>query len=156
MSFLPVALVLGLLVPLTYFPGRKVFSRLVRKKATTQLDNMLFPEGPRQKSEVLEICKELTGSRFSDEEILEYFRKMKGLQIVNINSQTNFWIKKYLFTPAPVKLNYFEQVKFYEAFLNFPVESEKEGKPFYRPEGSEVQTQKKEKATSNSNKMLQH
>ncbi|MGM0375408.1 MAG: hypothetical protein ACQEQ0_01375 [Bacteroidota bacterium] len=119
MSFLPVALMLGVLAPAVYLSVRKVYPALVRKKATKQLESRLFPNGNRQKSEIIKYCRELTGARFRDEEILDYFMKMKGLQIVDIR-KTNFWLKKYLFTPAPIKLNYFEQVKFYEMFLNFP------------------------------------
>ena len=118
MSFLPVAL-LVILAPAIYFSVRKVYPALVREKATKQLERKLFPNGNRQKSEIVRCCKELTGDRFSDEEVLEYFMKMKGLQVVDIK-KANFWLKKYLFTPAPIKLNYFEQVKFYEMFLEFP------------------------------------
>lgn len=32
----------------------------------------------------------------------------------------NFWTRKYLTSPTRLKLNYFEQVKFYEMFLNYP------------------------------------
>lgn len=123
MSFLPVAL-LGVLAPAIYFSVRKVYPALVRKKATKQLERELFPNGNRQKSEIIRCCKELTGDRFSDEEVLDYFMKMKGLQVVDIK-KTNFWLKKYLFTPAPIKLNYFEQVKFYEMFLDFPEKKNK-------------------------------
>ena len=118
MSFLPVALLLGILAPVAYFAVRKVYPALVKKKATKQLESYLFPNGNQQKSEIIRYCKELTGSRFKDEEILDYFIKMKGLHIVNPR-KTNFWVKKYLLTPAPIKLNYFEQVRFYEMFLNF-------------------------------------
>jgi hypothetical protein len=123
MSFLPVALILGVLAPVTYLSARKVFPELIRRKAASQLEKQLFPEGSEQKAEVIKCCRELTGARFSDEDILDYFMKMKGLQVVDINSRTNFWLKKYLFSPAPIKLNYFEQVKFYELFLNFPEKS---------------------------------
>ncbi|MFW6042960.1 MAG: hypothetical protein ACOCPW_01245 [Marinilabiliaceae bacterium] len=119
MSLLPVVLLLGVLAPAVYYSVRKAYPALVRKKATKQLEPLLFPNGNRQKSEIIKCCKELTDSRFSDEEILDYFMKMKGLQIVNTR-KANFWLKKYLFTPAPIKLNYFEQVKFYDLFLNFP------------------------------------
>jgi hypothetical protein len=125
MNFLPVVLISGVTVFLSYLAVSKIFPELVRKKAIKQLENMLFPEGYGQKSEVIRTFRELTNERFSDEDILDYFFKMKGLQTVDINSGTNFWLKRYLFSPTAIKLNYFEQVKFYDTFLNYPA-SDKE------------------------------
>jgi hypothetical protein len=137
MLFLSVFLVLGLIVPLAYFSAHKFYPELVRKKAVRQLEGILFPEGHWQKSDTLKTCKELTGSRFCDEAMLDYFFKIKGLQTVAINSKTNFWVKKYLFSPTSIKLNYFEQVKFYETFLNLPPNTPRSDKTFHRPEKKE-------------------
>jgi hypothetical protein len=133
MYLLLAALVLGILTPLAYFTVHKMFPKLVRKKAIKKLEIILFPKGYWQKSEVLKTFRKLTGERFSDEEILDYFFKIKGLQTININSRTNFWIKKYLFSPTTIKLNYFEQVKFYETFLNFPAKIKNDKKIFVHP-----------------------
>ena len=120
------------MIPGVYILGRKLFPILVRKKAINKLESILFPEGHWQKSEVLKTFRKQTSERFSDEEILDYFFKIKGLQSVNINSGTNFWVKRYLFSPTSIKLNYFEQVKFYETFLNFPTAPEKTESVIYR------------------------
>ncbi|WP_016777390.1 hypothetical protein [Anaerophaga thermohalophila] len=120
MNFLPVVLISGVTVLLSYITVRKIFPELVRKKAIKQLENILFPEGYWQKSEVVRTFRKLTDERFSDEDILDYFFKIKGLQTIDINAETNFWLKRYLFSPTSIKLNYFEQVKFYETFLNYP------------------------------------
>ena len=144
MSFLPVALLLGVFAPAAYFAVRKVYPALVKKKATKQLESYLFPNGNQQKSEIIKCCKELTGSRFNDEEILDYFMKMKGLHIVNPR-KTNFWVKKYLLTPAPIKLNYFEQVRFYEMFLNFTKDEDNRKKSIAAQNKKEIRkTQEKE------------
>lgn len=132
MYFLPVAIIVGVTAPLFYILAKKYFPILVRKKAGQKLESILFPEGHRQKSEVLKTFKNFTGERYNDEEILDYFFKIKGLQTIKINSDTNFWIKKYLFSPTAIKLNYFEQVKFYETFLNFPAPPEKNENVIYR------------------------
>ncbi len=140
MHYLPVLISLVLIVPLTYISVHKLYPELVRKKAIMKLEELLFPKGHWQKSEVLKTFRSMTGSRFTDEEILDYFYKIKGLQSVNVNSKTNFWIKKYLFTPTAIRLNYFEQVKFYETFLNFPLKANTTEKGFSR-QGNSAQKQ---------------
>ncbi len=97
-----------------YFPA------FIKQKAQGLLVNLLFPEGKVQQDEVLNIFHQLTNHRFSNEHILDYFIKIKGLQTLDLSIKTNFWIKKYLLSPTDVKLNYFEQVRFYETFLNYP------------------------------------
>ncbi|MDN5292320.1 MAG: hypothetical protein PWQ06_2559 [Anaerophaga sp.] len=131
MNFLPVVLISGVTVLLCYITVRKIFPGLVRKKAIKQLENILFPEGYWQKSEVIRTFRKLTDERFSDEDILDYFFKIKGLQTVDINSGTNFWLKRYLFSPTSIKLNYFEQVKFYETFLNYPASGRENNQTLY-------------------------
>lgn len=134
MSIFPVAFALGLTVLLTYVVWRKLYPKWVKKRAQKKLESRLFPQGNQQKSEVLKTFRSFTGERFSDEDILEYFFKIKGLQAVDINTRTNYWVKKYLFSPTSIKLNYFEQVKFYETFLNFPVKTGNEKRSFFKPE----------------------
>ncbi len=134
MYFLPYAIALGVSVSLTLVIVRKFYPEWVKKRAIKKLDSFLFPKGYRQKEEVLNTFKAFTGDRFSDDEILDYFFKIKGLQSVEINKKTNFWVKKYLFRPTTIKLNYFEQVKFYETFLNFPGPPKKARKSFFKPE----------------------
>jgi hypothetical protein len=134
MSIFLFALALGLTVPLTYIVLRKLYPGWVKKQAQKKLESRLFPQGNRQKAEVLKTFRNITGERFSDEDILEYFFKIKGLQAVDINTRTNYWVKKYLFSPTSIKLNYFEQVKFYETFLNFPVKPGVEKRSFFKPE----------------------
>ena len=91
-----------------------------KKRAQAVLLDILFPGGESQKDEVLRTFHQFTNNRFSQDQILDYFIKIKGLQTLNLNVKSNFWIKKYLLSPTDVKLNYFEQVKFYETFMNYP------------------------------------
>ncbi|GAO27964.1 hypothetical protein JCM15548_13 [Geofilum rubicundum JCM 15548] len=81
---------------------------------------VIFPEGEAQKQAVMKTFHGFTKERFSDDQIMDYFMKIKGLQNLSISSKTDFWVKKYLLSPTKIKLNYFEQVKFYELFMNFP------------------------------------
>lgn len=134
MYFLPAALILGLAVPLALVVARKFYPRVVKKQAVKKLESLLFPKGQAQKMEVLKTFRGFTGDRFNDDEILDYFFKIKGLQSVKICNKTSFWVKKYLFTPTVIKLNYFEQVKFYETFLNYPEKAGNVKKSFFKPE----------------------
>jgi hypothetical protein len=98
---------------------------IAENKATRDLERHLFPNGEEQKKNVLETMAKITGKRFSESLMLDYFLKIKGLQIINMNDPVDFWTKKYLMTPTKMKLNYFEQVKFYETFLNYPDDIDK-------------------------------
>jgi hypothetical protein len=103
---------------------RQLFPAIIRKKAQASLDRLIFPQGEAQKQAMMETFHGFTKERFSDDQIMDYFMKIKGLQNLSISSKTEFWIKKYLKSPTKIKLNYFEQVKFYELFMNFPPQME--------------------------------
>ena len=109
---------------------------IVKLKAQGTLQKIIFPEGNSQKREILDIFHDFTNRRFSDDQLLDYFIKIKGLQNMSLGYNSSYWIKKYLLSPTEIKLNYFEQVKFYEMFLNFTVE--------------QVQSKKTRGATPNS------
>ncbi len=93
---------------------------IAENKATKDLGRFLFPDGEEQRLKALAIMEKITSKRFSETLMIDYFLKIKGLQIINMNDPVDFWTKKYLMTPTKIKLNYFEQVKFYETFLNYP------------------------------------
>jgi hypothetical protein len=99
---------------------RQLLPAIIKRKAHGTLHKVIFPEGEAQKLGVLKTFHGFTKERFSDDQIMDYFMKIKGLQNLSIGSSTNFWVKKYLLSPTKIKLNYFEQVKFYELFMNFP------------------------------------
>ncbi len=92
---------------------------IAAKLAKKNLEKRLFPEGESQKKEILSRMITLTKSKYTNELLLDYFIKIKGLQTISLLGPINFWTKKYLLSPTKVKLNYFEQVRFYEMFLNY-------------------------------------
>ncbi len=97
---------------------------IAEKRATKDLGRHLFPNGEEQKIKALSTMEMITNSRFPEPLMIDYFLKIKGLQRINMNDPVDFWTKKYLMTPTKIKLNYFEQVKFYETFLNYPEDHE--------------------------------
>lgn len=105
---------------LSFWFYRRGLALVAEQKATKELEKRLFPNGEKQRNDVLMTMKAITNNRFSVPLMLDYFLKIKGLQIINLNDPVNFWVKKYLLSPTKMRLNYFEQVKFYETFLNYP------------------------------------
>ncbi len=99
---------------------RQMIARTMEKKAVIALSRTLFPGGEEQKQDVIRNINAITNNRFTCDDVLDFYLKIKGLQIINMNDPVDFWIRNYLMQPTKVRLNYFEQVKFYEAFLNFP------------------------------------
>lgn len=120
--------IIGLLTAIAVPMYRIYFPAFTKKKAHASLLDLLFPGGQEQKENVMQVFHQLTNQRFSDDQILDYFIKIKGLQTLDLGVKANFWIKKYLLSPTDVKLNYFEQVKFYETFMNYPKSFEVFGK----------------------------
>lgn len=118
MVYVIIILVIGIATSLFFM--HKPFIRFVaEKKAIPEIEKILFRKNDLNKSNILDVIHELTSCRLNDELVMDYFYKIKGIQVLN-NQPINFWLKIYLTTPTKVKLNYFEQVKFYETFLNFP------------------------------------
>ncbi len=109
---------------LTWF-WKKGILLIAESKATKDLERHLFPNGEEQRLKALATMEKITNSRFTEALMIDYFLKIKGLQRINMNDPVDFWTKKYLMTPTKIKLNYFEQVKFYETFLNYPDDLEK-------------------------------
>lgn len=124
MQILPTIAAIGATLTAVFFIFRYSFRQVIKRKAIPQLDAILFPDGLSQKAIITNKLKELTHDRFSEEQTLDYFMKIKGLQVVTLSQRSNFWIRKYLFSPTTIKLNYFEQVNFYKLFLNYPSTAE--------------------------------
>lgn len=99
---------------------KQIIRMVAEKRALPKIEKVLFARDERKKEKILQNIHSLTNHRLSDEIAIDYFYKIKGLQVLSISQPLNFWVKAYLTTPTKVKLNYFEQVKFYEAFLNYP------------------------------------
>ncbi|MFT3737573.1 MAG: hypothetical protein QM786_02330 [Breznakibacter sp.] len=93
---------------------------IAERKAIKELEAVLFPKGMAQKQQVIAAIHQITNNRLNNEDALDYFLKIKGLQVINLHDPISYWTRKYLMAPTKTKLNYFEQVHFYEQFLNYP------------------------------------
>ncbi len=93
---------------------------MAERNASKELEKVLFPNGDNEKEAILESLTTITKGKYSQDLLLDYFLKIKGLQVINMYDPVDFWTRKFLMSPTKLKLNYFEQVKFYESFLNYP------------------------------------
>lgn len=103
----------------------KGLALLAERNASKELEKVLFPKGSAEKEATLLSLQKITKEKYSDDLLLDYFLKIKGLQVVNMYDPVNFWTRRFLMSPTKLKLNYFEQVKFYQSFLNYPESSAK-------------------------------
>ncbi|MBR8534355.1 hypothetical protein KEM09_03090 [Carboxylicivirga mesophila] len=102
---------------------KKGLALLAEKNASKELEKILFPKGASEKEATLVSLQKITKDKYNNDLLLDYFLKIKGLQVINMYDPVNFWTRRFLMSPTKVKLNYFEQVKFYESFLNYPQSS---------------------------------
>lgn len=110
-----------------FLGGKRVFHKLVRRKAITLLEENYFVEEKKRKKEILYKFSEMTNFKYSDDELVDYYLKIKGLQNLNKVESSNFWIKHYLSQKTDIKLSYYEQRSFIKAF-NRPRSQEKSKK----------------------------
>ena len=97
--------------------------RVARRICTEEsLCAYLFPGDKTgiQREELIADLHTLTGGRFTNEELLDYYLKIKGLQMVDLNTLNDDDIRKFLMEPTKVRLHYRELVSFYEKYLNQP------------------------------------
>ncbi|MDR2927784.1 MAG: hypothetical protein LBV41_06250 [Cytophagaceae bacterium] len=96
------------------------FPHIKREKANKILEEKLFPNGELQKNKVINAFRKLTTQQFSDEQIIDFFMKEKGLQMILIDEELPVSVAKYVRKPTMIDLNYFERIKFHETFINYP------------------------------------
>ncbi len=102
---------------ITAWFAHKKFSE---KNTLQRLSDILFPLGESQKDETLNDMNEMTQGRFTREDLLDFYLKIKGLHTIDLHSNSDGGIRRFLMRPTKIRLSYFEQVKFYEIYLNYP------------------------------------
>ncbi len=121
---LPIFLLLTFVIALpVIFHFVRIGRRKHLKVIEQRLCKKLFPgeEGENLKNDMIENMMTITNGRFSEDEILDYYLKIKGLQIIDINSFGDSEISNYLMQPTRIRLRYRELVSFYETYLNQPL-----------------------------------
>lgn len=118
-SFIIGILILCLLIPLTFHYLR--FWKLRKKRDTIDtLCDLLFPGDTDglMRDMVVSKMRQMTNGRYDDEGLLDYYLKIKGLQMIDLNSFNDNEVRKFLMQPTKIRLKYDETVSFYEVFLN--------------------------------------
>lgn len=121
LSFLLLLLIPVVAIPVLVHTNR--LRREARRRDTiAKMCKHLFP-GDKMglaKDEVIGDIMKMTSGRFSEEELLDYYLKIKGLQMLDLNSLNDSDIREFLMEPTKVRLHYQELVSFYEKYLNQP------------------------------------
>ncbi len=117
--FLELLLILCVFIAI-FFIARNFYFRWLENEAIVRLIKILFPSGDEQMENTINDIDEMTHGRFTRDEILDYYLKIKGLQITDLHSNADSSIRSYLMKQTKVRLTYFELVKFYEIYLNYP------------------------------------
>ncbi|WP_068474089.1 hypothetical protein [Saccharicrinis aurantiacus] len=117
MPYIIIALIIGLIGAIAFFYN-PIIKLISEKKARPFIDNEIFSEGEFTRQEVLKSIHQITNHKYYDENVLDYFYKIKGNQIINMKKPVDFWVRTYLSSPTKIKLSYFEQIDFYKLFLN--------------------------------------
>jgi hypothetical protein len=120
MSLILKIVLLAVAVLLLVMIYRKIFSHRREQQTITRMCDLIFPDGIEQKETILDDIADLTKGRFNREDILDYYLKIKGLQILDMHANGDKEISRYLMRPTKIRLNYYEQVIFYERYLNLP------------------------------------
>ncbi len=118
LSFL-VLVALCVAIPLSFHVYK--FRMQERKRKTIdKFCAYLFPgdSDGLMKDRVVKRMMALTGNRFTEDEVLDYYLKIKGLQMVDLNSFNDNDMRRFLMKPTKIRLQYRELVIFYEQFLN--------------------------------------
>ncbi len=106
-----------------------IFSHRLRRRlkeehdeahAIATLRNILFP-GDTSEEECEAVVSDIVGmtkNRLSRDEALDYYLKIKGLQLMDLNTMNDAAVRHYLMTPTKARLHHSELVPFYEKYLN--------------------------------------
>lgn len=90
------------------------------QRTIEQLCKVLFPMGNDQRKQIIDRIADMTKNRFSRNDLLDYYLKIKGLQVIDLHTGGGQGIREYLLSPTRIRLNYMEIVTFYDEFLSFP------------------------------------
>lgn len=119
LTFFIVLAVLCVCVPLAFHIYR-FWKQARNRKTIDKLCEYLFPGDTDglMRDRVIRKMMDLTRNRFTEDEVLDYYLKIKGLQMVDMNSFNDSGTRRFLMRPTKIRLQYRELVIFYEQFLN--------------------------------------
>lgn len=126
MFFIVMLIASLILIPFVVHFMRLYSSTAVGRRVQTSVEGRLclhlFQNDPSglKRMEVVEDIMEMTGKRFTEDECLDYYLKIKGLQYIDMNFFGDNEILAYLMEPTRITLEYHELLAFYEKYLNHP------------------------------------
>lgn len=114
------AILLAAVGALSYSLRRRFREEHNEEHAIEMLRRLLFP-GDTSEEECEAVVSDivsLTRGRLSRDEALDYYLKIKGLQLMDLNTMSDTAVRRYLMEPTRARLHHSELVPFYEKYLN--------------------------------------
>lgn len=104
----------------SYRLNRRLKEENNEERAIGTLRRILFPgETSEEECEaVVSDIVNMTRKRLSRDEALDYYLKIKGLQLMDLNTMNDVSVRHYLMKPTKARLHHSELVPFYEKYLN--------------------------------------
>ena len=96
-----------------------LFPLIMSMMGKNYLYKKLFFQGESQKQDVLEKFHDITENKFTDSQVIDFFMKEKGLQLLSVTPGIPLMVKYYLSNHPKITLSYFEKVKFHEIFIDY-------------------------------------
>lgn len=103
-----------------YRLNRRLKKENDEEHAIGTLRRLLFPgETSEEECEaVVSDIVNMTRNRLSRDEALDFYLKIKGLQLMDLNTMNDVAVRRYLMKPTKARLHHSELVQFYEKYLN--------------------------------------
>lgn len=119
LPFIIILVLLCIAIPLSFYL-LKAWRLSRRRRSISKVCDYLFPGDTDglMRGRVVSRMMALTNNRFTEDEMLDYYLKIKGLQMIDMNSFNDADMRKFLMRPTLVRLQYRELVIFYEQFLS--------------------------------------
>jgi len=106
---------------LFFYYNKFIFPKIAISKSFSTLFDMLFPKDTDNKEKTLSVFNVITNNRYTEQQMIDFFIKTKGLQIlISRGDKLSNLLKNFFNQPTAIQLDYFEQIKFHKAFINFP------------------------------------
>lgn len=104
----------------SYSLRRRLREEHGEEHAIETLRQLLFPGNTSEEEceAVVSDIVSLTRNRLSRDEALDYYLKIKGLQLMDLNTMSDAVVRRYLMEPTKARLHHSELVPFYEKYLN--------------------------------------
>ncbi len=102
------------------FTVYSIYDGIMNYFAIRNLLPLLFPVDAVDRDEVIAKMHKITKRCYNDDELLDYYLKLKGLHVLDMHADGGWFARRYMMKPTKIRLTYMETVMFYQEFFSFP------------------------------------